>query len=184
MAKTVDYPRGITFEQVWATIQETDRLVKENARQMKETDRRVGELTNRFGEVVEYMIVPNLVARFHDLGFEFEITHRGTEIRDTEHTIFTEIDVFLENGDKVMVVETKTKPTVADINEHIKRMEKLRKYADLHNDKRKYLGAVAGVVFGESQKTYALKKGFYVIEPAGDTFSIIEPKGKYHPHEW
>jgi hypothetical protein len=52
------------------------------------------------------------------------------------------------------------------------------------NDKRKYPGAMAGVVFSESEKTYALKKGVYVIEPSGDTFNITEPKGDYHPHEW
>jgi hypothetical protein len=46
------------------------------------------------------------------------------------------------------------------------------------------LGAIAGVVFSESEKKYALKNGFYVIEPAGDTLNIIEPKGKYHPREW
>jgi hypothetical protein len=63
-------------------------------------------------------------------------------------------------------------------------MEKLRRYADLHNDKRIYLGAIAGVVFNDSEKAYALKKGLYVIEPSGDTFNIIEPNGDYHPHEW
>ncbi|MDR0641384.1 MAG: hypothetical protein LBG07_05000, partial [Treponema sp.] len=63
-------------------------------------------------------------------------------------------------------------------------MEKLRRYADLHDDKRKYLGGIAGVVFSESEKTYALKKGFYVIEPSGETFSITEPKGNYYPHVW
>jgi hypothetical protein len=83
-----------------------------------------------------------------------------------------------------MIVEIKNKPSVEDINDHIERMEKLRQYADLHDDKRKYLGAMAGVVFSESAKTYALKKGFYVIEPSGDTFAITEPKGHYHPHEW
>jgi hypothetical protein len=63
-------------------------------------------------------------------------------------------------------------------------MEKLRQYADLHNDKRVYLGAMAGVVFGESEKVSALNRGFYVVEPSGDTFNITEPKGAYHPHEW
>ena len=63
-------------------------------------------------------------------------------------------------------------------------MEKLRKYADLHDDRRKYLGAMAGVVFSESEKIYALKKGFYVIEPSGETFTITEPQGSYHPHVW
>ncbi|MDR1655919.1 MAG: hypothetical protein LBR96_07970, partial [Treponema sp.] len=128
--------------------------------------------------------VPNLVAKFRELDFEFTRAHRDTEIVDRKHDIILEVDVFLENGDKVMAVEIKTKPNNDDINDHIRRMEKLRAYADLHNDKRVYLGAVAGVVFGEGEKTYALKKGFYVIEPSGETFKITEPKDKYRPREW
>jgi hypothetical protein len=171
-------------------IKETDRIVKENAerqketdRQMKETDKRVGAITNRFGEMVEYMIIPNLVAKFDEMGFTFTKANR-TEITDRKHNIITEVDAFLENGDTVMIVEIKTKPKIEDINDHIERMEKLRKYADLHDDRRKYLGAMAGVVFSESEKTYALKKGFYVIEPSGETFIITEPKGSYHPQVW
>ena len=185
MATTQVIPEWrVAADEIWAMMKETDRRMKETDRRMKETDKRLGKLGNRFGEMVEYMIVPNLVAKFQELGFEFEKTHCDTEIRDQKHNIFTEVDVFLENGDKVMIVEIKTKPNVDDINDHIERMEKLRKYADLHNDKRKYLGAIAGVVFGDSEKTYALKKGFYVIEPSGDTFNIIEPSGSYYPHEW
>jgi hypothetical protein len=164
--------------------EEAAKRQEETDRQMKETDKRLGKLGNRFGEMIEYMIVPNLVAKFHELGFEFEKTHRDTEIADREHDIFTEVDVFLENGDKVMIVEIKTKPRVEDIEDHLERMEKLRRYADFHNDRRKYRGAIGGVVFGESEKSYALKKGFYVIEPSGDTFKITEPQGDYYPHEW
>jgi hypothetical protein len=133
--------------------------------------------------MVEYMVMPNLVTKFEDLGFTFTKANR-TEIKDRKHDIFTEVDALLENGDKVMAVEIKTKPSIDDINRHIERMEKLRVYADLHHDKRIYLGAIAGVVFSESEKNYAMKNGFYVIEPSGDTFNIIKPEGKYHPHEW
>jgi hypothetical protein len=186
-----------TADEIWAMLRETARRQEETARrqeetarrqeetdrQMKETDKRLGKLTNRFGDMVEYMVLPNLVAKFGELNFTFTRANR-TEIKDREHDIFTEVDALLENGDKVMAVEIKTKPSIDDINDHIERMEKLRKYADLHDDKRIYLGAVAGVVFSESEKIYALKKGFYVIEPSGETFKITEPKDKYHPHEW
>jgi hypothetical protein len=177
METTQAIGEGLTFEKVWAAIQATNE-------QMKETDKRVGELTNRFGDVVEYMIVPSLVAKFRELGFEFTKAHRDTEIVDREHDLILEVDALLENGDKVMAVEIKTKPNIGDIHDHIERMEKLRKYADLHADKRGYLGAMAGVVFSESEKIYALKRGFYVIEPSGDTFTITKPEGKYHPYEW
>ncbi|GHV75569.1 hypothetical protein AGMMS49942_03900 [Spirochaetia bacterium] len=175
MVTTEAIGEGLTFEKVWAALME-------NREQMKATDKRVGELTNRFGEMVEYMVVPNLVAKFRELGFEFEQTNRGMEIKSVKHNIFTEVDAFLENGDKVMVVEIKNKPKIGDIDDHIERMEKLRRVADLRNDKRKYLGAIAGVVFGDSEKTYALKKGFYVIEPSGDTFTILQPAGQ--AREW
>ncbi|MDR0643066.1 MAG: hypothetical protein LBG07_11475, partial [Treponema sp.] len=140
-------------------IEETDRQIEETGRQMKETDKRVGAITNRFGEIVEYMVIPNLVAKFDELGFTFTKANRS-EITDRKNNIITDVDAFLENGDTVMIVEIKSKPNVEDINEHIERMEKLRRYADLHDDKRKYLGGIAGVVFSESEKTYALKKGF------------------------
>ncbi|MDR3176743.1 MAG: DUF1664 domain-containing protein [Desulfovibrio sp.] len=185
--KATDERMKATDEQLKALgefIKGIGEQIKDTDRQIKETDKQIGKLSRRFGETVEYMVVPNLVAKFKELGFEFERSHRDTKIQSREHTIFTEIDVFLENGDKAMVVETKVKPSIDDINYHIERMEKLRVYADVRNDTRKYLGAIAGVVFGDSEKTYALKKGLYVIEPSGDTFAIIEPKGEYHPHEW
>ncbi|MDR1949077.1 MAG: hypothetical protein LBQ38_06780 [Spirochaetaceae bacterium] len=164
-------------------IKETGKQMKETGERMKETDRRVGEITNRFGDMVEHMVIPNLLTKFDELNFTFTKANR-TVIKDKEHTIFTEVDALLENGDKVMAVEIKTKPSVDDIHDHLERMEKLRKYADLRNDRRVYLGAIAGVVFNESEKTYALKKGLYVIEPSGDTFNITPPTGKYYPHEW
>ncbi|MDR1575786.1 MAG: hypothetical protein LBS37_07255 [Treponema sp.] len=184
-----------TADEIWAMMKETDRRMKETDRQMRESGSRLdqqlgnlgkqlGKLGNRFGEMVEYMIVPNLVEKFRELGFEVERTSRDMVIASKTRRIFTEVDVLLENGDKVIIVEIKNKPSIGDINDHIERMEKLRKDADFHHDQRKYRGAIAGVVFGESEKTYALKQGFYVIEPSGETFTIIEPKGGYHPREW
>lgn len=175
---------GLTFEKVWAVMKELRKSQEETARQMKATDKRVGELTNRFGEMVEYMVVPNLTAKFRELGFEFEKTHRNTVIKSKKYDVFTEVDAFLENDDKVMIVEIKNKVSVDDINDHIERMEKLRRYADGLGDKRGYLGAVAGVVFGDGEKTYALKSGFYVIEPSGESFLITIPEGAYRPREW
>jgi hypothetical protein len=202
METTERIGEGLTFEKVWAALmenreqikavseqmKETDKQIKETDKQMRESgkrlDKQLGKLGNRFGEMTEHLVEPNLVAKFKELGFTFERDQQDLKIRDQEGQIIAEIDIFLENGDRAMAVEVKTKPIVEDIDEHIERMEKLRRHADRHNDTRKYLGAIAGMVFGKSEKTYALKKGFYVLEPSGDTFIITEPKGEYHPHEW
>ena len=184
-----------SFETVWAVLQdvaerqrETDRIIKESAKetaqQMKETAKIIGKLSNRFGGMIEDMVMPGLVAKFRELGFVFTEAYPHAEIDDEENNILTEIDITLKNGDKVMLVEVKSKPTTDDIDDHIERMGKVRAHANRHNDKRTYLGAVAGMAMSKSAKTYTLKKGFYVIEPSGEDFYITEPKGKYSPREW
>jgi hypothetical protein len=84
-----------------------------------------------------------------------------------------------------MVVEIKTKPSNDDINDHLERMQKMRVHADLRNDKPTYLGAVTGVVFSEGVKNRALRNGFYVLEPSGETFIITEPGAEgFTPGVW
>jgi hypothetical protein len=36
----------------------------------------------------------------------------------------------------------------------------------------------------KSVMNYALKSGFFVVLPSGDTFNIIKPEGKYRVKEW
>ena len=189
-----------SFESVWAALQETDRIVKENARemalqmaenarqmaenarQMDEYNKRFGDFTRRFGEVVEYMIAPNLLKKFREYGFKFHEAMSDRVFSDDDDNALFEVDVFLQNGETAMLVEVKTKLTTEDVKEHIERLEKMRAYADLHGDKRTFLGAVAGVVMTANVKKYALGQGLYVIEPSGETFNITPPNGQ--PKEW
>jgi hypothetical protein len=177
-----------TFESVWALIQEVGRKQEENALQLKETDRivketskQMGSMNNRFGEIVEYMVAPNLREKFWEMGLKFNIANPNSVFSEEKKVLF-EVDVLLQNGDKAMLVEVKTTLTTEDVKEHIERLKKMRAYADLHDDKRAFLGAVAGVVMTSNVKKYALKQGFYVIEPSGETFNITPPNGK--PKEW
>jgi hypothetical protein len=183
-------PNPPSFETVWAALQETERIFKENAeqhrREMEESKRefneRLGKYINLFGEVTEYEMAPKMREKFIEFGLTFPKAERNVSIRDYVNNIFLEIDVMLENGDKAVLVEIKTKLTVERINDHIDRLEKMRKYADLHGDKRTFLGAVAGVVVTEKERNYALDQGFYLIEPSGQDLSITSPSGK--PKEW
>ena len=196
MQTQIDYPRGITFEQVWAALmenreqmKETDRIVKENAISQKETDRivkeigkRLGDFTNSFGDIVENMIAPNLQEKFNELGYDFQEASTKHKVRDKKNGIKLEIDVFLQNGDTAMLVEIKSDLTISYINEHIDRLKKMRLFADIHGDKRAFLGAVAGIVIPNSVKEYALNNGFYLIEPCGEDINITNPHNK--PKKW
>jgi hypothetical protein len=223
-----DYPRGLTFEDVWAALMETrerqekdarewkerherdarewkerherdarewDRQFEKYARewreeqkgiarQMKETDKKIGDLGDRFGEMVEHMVMPALVKKFRELGFVFTKAYPEAEYKDVANNIITEVDITLENGEKVMIVEVKSKPNTKDIKDHVKRMEKVRTHARMRNDNRIYLGAFAGMVMKDDIKTFVLKNGFYLIEPSGEEFFITVPEGIYSPRVW
>jgi len=196
-----------SFESVWAILErvsksqeETDRIVKENAQGMKELresqkeyeqerkkekaefNERLGKYINLFGDFTEYMMAPKLREKFKDFGLFFPKTYRNVSVKDENNKTILEADAMLENGDKAMMVEIKTKLTVERINKHIERLEKMRKHADSHGDKRTFLGAVAGVVVDDESREYALNQGFYLIEPEGEDLIITPPNGK--PKEW
>jgi hypothetical protein len=40
------------------------------------------------------------------------------------------------------------------------------------------------MVMKDNIKTFALEKGFYLIEPSGEEFNITVPEGEYSPREW
>jgi len=172
---------------------ETDRMMKEYREDLKETERvlkkqsednnnRIGSLTNLFGDVTEAMVAPKICEKFEEFGLYFSQANPNVRVNDRRNKISFEIDIMLENGDKAMLIEVKTKLTTERVDKHILRLEKMRKYADLRGDKRIFLGAVAGIVLIDEVKDYALSKGFYFIEYAGDNFYITPPSGQ--PKEW
>jgi hypothetical protein len=95
---------------------ETEKALKESAAQIKKTGKQLGKLHNRFGEVAEHMVVPNLVDKFRELDFEFSKAGSNLKFKDGKLGISTEVDAFLEDGDKVMAVETKVAPSASDVD--------------------------------------------------------------------
>ena len=187
-----------TFEQFMASMRELRESQKETARQMKETDRQMketdrqiknlnrqmGGLHNSFGEIAEHLVAPGIIERFNNLGYHFDdISPGGRVIRGENGKVKAEIDILLENGEYIIAVEVKTKPTPDDIEHHINRLKILREHRNKLRDTRKIRGAIAGVVFPAKLKEAVITAGFYVLEQSGDTMKMDMPEG-FIPHEW
>jgi len=188
------------FEQIWATLDRTAKWQEESVknqeeferdmkksredfdRRMKELDKRLGDFTNSFGDISKHMIAINLLEKFQEFGYEFEEASNKVKVRNKKLDIKFETDVFLSNFDTAMLVEIKADLTISDINKHILRLEKMRKHADSRGDKRRFIGAVAGISVNDPEREYALSNGFYLIEPSGENFNITAPFNK--PKEW
>jgi hypothetical protein len=185
-------PKKVTWDEVQAGFKELHEIYKETekARQetertlkksqdeawaaIRETQKNIGGLGNTLGSIIEHILTPGLPKKFKKLGYSFNriATYKFAE------GVWAQIDGMLENGEQAVAVEVKTTLRQSDIDEHISRMEKIRKYADEHGDKRQFMGAIAATVTDENSRNYALKKGLFVIEPSGDDVKVIKPQGE------
>jgi hypothetical protein len=155
---------------------------RETEAALKEAQRIVGDLGNKFGDEAEYTPVPGLQEKFKQFGFHFDVMNHNRKINNKEYDIRAEIDTFLGNGAHATAVEVKAELQKTDVDSHVSRMEKLRRYADLYGDKRDYFGSMAATVAAEKEQDYALENGFYVIEPSGKDVKVTEPGS--NPRVW
>ena len=200
--------KGLTFEKVWAALMESRQLIEEmretqresqnqvlEARQKTEesfqrmektvTDlsKNIGGLGNLQGRLTEAMFSTELWKKFNEIGFLF--TKQGPHVRFTENKqVLAEVDFFLENGEYAMPVEIKTELSIGDVDDHLKRIIKIRRYMDMRDDNRKLVGAVAGEIVSENVLNYAHKKGLFVIVQTGDSVAIAESPREFKAREW
>jgi hypothetical protein len=85
----------------------------------------------------------------------------------------------LENGESIVVVETKADPSLSDVKKHIRQMQMYREYRNrmYPNDTRKLYGAMGAAVFPDDVQQAALEAGFYIIVQSGKTVKIDVPEG-------
>jgi hypothetical protein len=165
-------------DEAWAAIRETQQAHKETEKAIRETQKNIGGLNNTLGSIVEHLLTPGLPQKFKKLGYHFNriATYKFAE------GVYAQIDGMLENGNQAIAVEVKTTLRQADIDDHLNRMEKIRKYADEQGDKRQFMGAMAATITDKSTREYALKKGLFVIEPSGEDVKVTKPETE--PQVW
>jgi RecB family endonuclease NucS len=112
---------------------------------------------------------PSAVRLFRERGIDIhEVQQSITAERDGEQL---EIDLLVVNNENVVVIECKSNLSVEDVNDHLERLEKVKRLLPRYNN-CKVLGAVAGMVIPDNVATYAIKKGLYVIGQNGDHLEL------------
>jgi hypothetical protein len=170
------------FKELHEIHKETEESFKkfqdETRKAIKDTQKNIGGLNNTLGSLVEHIMTPGLPQKFKEFGFSF---NRIITVKYAEG-VYAEIDGLLENGTQAMVVEVKTTLRQNDIDDHLLRMEKVRKHANEYDDKRQFMGAIAATITDKSTREYALKKGLFVIEPSGEDVKVTKPAAE--PRSW
>lgn len=172
------------FKETDKKFKETERLLNERFKEtdlmIKQTQKAIGELGNRLGQFVEEMVKPAVVKLFQGRGLDVCRVMSDLVAKYGEEGI--QVDLVVINGSEAIVVECKSKLTVDDVNEHIERMGKFKRYWPEYGGVRLY-GAVAGMVVPDDVAKYAYRQGFYVLAQKGDMVEIRNDE-KFQPKEW
>ena len=153
-------------------------------RRWKQLQQELGRLGNSYGDQVEAMFV-NLGTKFNRLGYSFPKEAKGTiRFLDKDRRVLAEVDHLLENGSVIIPIEVKAKLKVDHVDDHVERLGKISMHNELHGDKRRVLGAVAGGIVPKNVLEYAHKKGLFVLVQNGDSVEVAEPPPSFTLQEW
>jgi hypothetical protein len=161
---------------------ELDQKFKETDRYIKKLSKNIGGINNSFGKWAESIFSAKLWEKFRDMGYTF--TKGGPQKFFDGDVQVAQVDMLLENGDYALLLEVKSELTVEDVDEHLERIEKIRRELDKRGDKRKLLGAAAGMVTPDNVREYARKKGLYVLVQSGKSIEICKNPAGFSPRVW
>ena len=128
-------------------FQDTDRKFQDTERLVKNLSKNLGELGNRLGEFVEHRVAPAVVRLFQELGIDVHEVHPGIEA--SRHGEGLEVDLLVVNEGVLIAVECKSKLAREHVDEHLARMDTLKRLLPSYQH-HQALGAVAAMVMSES----------------------------------
>ncbi|MDX2197163.1 MAG: hypothetical protein NW207_12180 [Cytophagales bacterium] len=172
----------------WA---EKDRIYKEKEQKYKEESelrwerinkrfeefsKKISDFTDTLGLYVEHQVRPAAMDKFSKYNINIHEACMGLVQRDKNDNFDYQIDLLVANSECAVVVESKSKLKIKDVDEHMARMVKIKDNPHKVLKNSKILGAVAGMAVHDNAKDYDIKKGFFVFVPAGESVKIANSK--------
>jgi len=185
------------MDETWASIRKTSAEIEKTkdaieksrekdaiamAELRDELNKWVGYFGNNIGYIVEAVLIPGIKPKMNELGHAFTSMSSRKKYFKKEGRAYTEVDLCLENGEEVMIVEVKTQLSKKDVEYQLKRLKLLRENESETSLKGKVLySAVAGMEIDEDAREMAFEHGMYVVEMVENTKHvnvITPPSGK------
>jgi hypothetical protein len=171
---------------------ETERVMKEvgekqkkNEKAIKRLSLNVGGLNSSMGGLVETLVAARLSRKFRQ--YHIRNVLQRISVIDETGRLRTDIDILLTNTGCAIAVEVKRILKKHDVDEHLERMELIRRYPPeymVNPSGKKLLGAVAGGTVAREVRKYAHERGLFVLELAGESVRMARTPEGFTPREW
>ena len=165
----------------------TDKQIQETSKQMQRTDIKIDKtrtmlkniginvdgINKSTGLEAEEFFYTSFKQKMMLSNIKFDSIYKG--VKTIRAGKAQEIDILLENGSSVGIVEVKNKVKIEDLEQLQKTVDDFYYFNPLLKD-HKIVPAIAGKIFNESIQQKALKKGFVVIIQVGNHMEQKAPK--------
>ena len=168
--------------EVWQLFKETDaRLDKRFAETDANLTRLEGLFTSQWGRMLEALVEPAALAQFQARGIDVQYTFKRAKVRRNGQTM--ELDLILENGSDIVVVEVKSTLKVVDVQEFLTDLGELLHFFPRYQGMNIY-GAVAGLTVDEEADRFAYRRGLFVLGVTGDGVVSIRNDSAFQPQNF
>lgn len=176
------------MEEDTAKFREEMRLDREEARQdHRNLNKQLGEIANKQGRMTEDLVAPSICRILQEVvncpvneGCGLLVRPRRINPNDRSRT--KEFDAIAECGDYVLVNETKSNLSPADIDKLMVTIKEVREYFPEYAD-RKFIGSLATLYADESLVKFASRKGVLILA-VGDELMDVKNEPGFKPAEF
>jgi hypothetical protein len=177
--------QAVSQKETDARFKETDARFKENAAQIKEMtaglDRLEGLFGDQWGKMLEALVQPSALRLFQARGIAVRRLHQRSKAQRNGDTM--EVDLILENGADLVVVEVKSKLNVEAVDDLLADLAQFTDYFPSYRGYTIY-GAVAGLHIVESADRYAYRQGLFVLSVGGEGMVQLLNDAKFKPRNF
>jgi len=153
---------------------------EENRQETRRLNKQLGEIANKQGRMAEDLAAPSIcrilkeVLRVDDN--EICVSNVRVRRRHPDGKSVREFDVIAECGEVVLVNETKSTLSPADVDHLLKTLTDVKTYFPEYRHRR-LMGSVATLYVDESLVTYASSKGILVLAVGDELMDVMNPPG-------
>lgn len=166
-------------QEIAAAQKKTDEQMKLTDEQMKRTDEKLKNMgihldgiTKTQGLDAEEFFLSSLQKnpRLGNIKFDIVSTQGEKKLGADKY----QMDIFLENGNSVGIVEVKTKAKMDHLDQLDALVKNFNTFYTTHSEMKKY-GALAAKIMPKNVEEEALKRGYYVLKQQGNHIEVSNP---------